>query len=144
MGGKMKSYRNHLISLIHAQKTAAQLTEEQYRLIVSGATDHTSCSECTTKELFSVFHDLNIILSKQGKKKFIISKQKAFPNLKNAILARAKKLLGSEYEIRLNGYLARLKRTSLDDCNNNELRQIMGFLSTLERKNNTKTENTRG
>lgn len=141
---KNRSTRNRLISLIHAQKTLAQLTEDEYRLIVSGATDHTSCSECTIKELFSIFRDLNIILSKQGKQKFVFSKQKIFPNLKNAILARAKRLLGSEYEIRLNGYLARLKRTSLDDCNNNELRQIMGFLSTLERKNNTKTENTRG
>lgn len=141
---KNKSTRNRLISLIHAQKNAAQLAEAEYRLIVSGATDHTSCSDCNIKELFSVFHDLNIILSKQGKQKFVFSKQKTLPNLKIAILARAKRLLGSEYKTRFNGYLSRLKRTSLDDCNNNELRQIMGFLSTLERKNNTKTENTRG
>lgn len=141
---KNRSTRNRLISLIHAQKTAAQLTEDEYRLIVSGATEHTSCSDCTIKELFSIFRDLNIILSKQGKQKFIFSKQKTLPNLKTAILARAKRLLGSEYETRLNGYLARLKRTSLDECNNNELRQIMGFLSTLKRKNNTKAEKTRG
>ena len=40
---KEKTYRARLIGMIHMQKSAAQLTNDEYRLILASATDKQTC-----------------------------------------------------------------------------------------------------
>lgn len=131
----MNENRKKLISLIHAQKTAAGLSDEEYRMIIAGTTDHTSCRECSYKELRQVFEDLNVILEKKKLKRFYfhpVKQDKAF-GMKGAVIARAKNILGPEWEKRLNGFLEHIQKKTLAECNDKELRQIMGMISTVQR-----------
>ena len=110
---KEKTYRARLIGMIHMQKSAAQLTNDEYRLILAGATGKQTCSECSIQELFAVHKDLNAVLIKQGKKGFIffrnpMSKGKA--TIQDAVVAKAKKVLGDKWNERLDGSPKKLNR----------------------------------
>lgn len=132
----MDENRKKLISLIHAQKTAAHLTEDEYRMIIAGTTDHTSCTQCSYKELWQVFNDLNVILERKNLQKFYfhpVKKQNTPFGMQGAVIARARKILGTEWQKRLNGFLEHIQKKTLAECNNKELRQIMGMISTVER-----------
>ncbi|MDO5331807.1 MAG: DUF1018 domain-containing protein [Bacillota bacterium] len=134
---KEKTFRERLIGLIHMQKSAAQLSDEDYRLIVAGATGKQSCSECNIQELFAIHNDLNAVLIKQGKKRFVFHRT-VFPKKKNtiqdAVLYRAKRVLGDNWKERLDGYLQKINKTSVYSCSNTEIRQIMGWISTVEKR----------
>ncbi|WP_147613837.1 phage protein GemA/Gp16 family protein [Treponema pectinovorum] len=135
-----KSNRNRLISLIHAQKKAAHLNDENYRTIVYGATGKQSCSECDMTELKTIFNDLNSILETQKQKPF-----RFFParqtTQKEAVVARAKRILGDGWESRVTQFIqTKVKKHSLSFCTQNELRQVMGFISTIERTENKKND----
>ena len=97
-----KTNRSRLISLIHAQKNAAGLDDATYRLIISGASGKQSCTECCMKELKQIFTDLNSILEKQGKQTFRYYPRWEQPTLKDAVTARAKKILGEDWQNRLD------------------------------------------
>lgn len=130
------STKNRLISMIHAQKNQAGLNDNEYRALLSGtASGKESCKNMNTKELFNVFNGLNHLLIKQGQKPFVFVSRPGYATLKDAVLARAENVLGEDYKSRLDGFLARMKKPSLKDCSDKDLRQIMGFLSTLERTN---------
>lgn len=134
---KEKSYRTRLIGMIHMQKSAAHITDDGYRLILIGATGKLTCTECSIKELFAVHKDLNTLLAKQGQKAFIFHrspKHSNKPTIQNAVVARAKKVLGKNWKERLDGFLQKLNRTSVKDCTENEIRRIMGWISTTERR----------
>lgn len=134
---KEKSYRTRLIGMIHMQKSAAHITDDGYRLILIGATGKLTCTECSIKELFAVHKDLNTLLLKQGQKAFIFHrspKHSNKPTIQNAVVARAKKVLGKNWKERLDGFLQKLNRTSVKDCTENEIRRIMGWISTTERR----------
>lgn len=133
---KQKSYRSRLVGMIHMQKSAAQLTNEEYRLILSGATGKQSCSDCSIQELFAVHKDLNAVLIKQGKKGFVFFRNpmpKGKSTIQEAVISRAKKVLGDTWKERLEGFLQKINRTSLRSCTEKEIRQIMGWISTVER-----------
>lgn len=134
---KEKTYRDRLIGLIHMQKSAACLTDEEYRAIIAGSTGRESCVYCSIQELLAIHRDLNAVLIKQGKKGFTFySKQRPSgkSSIQDAVIARAKKVLGESWEERLKGFLQKLNKTSVYKCTDKEVRQIMGWISTVERK----------
>lgn len=134
---KQKSYRTRLIGMIHMQKSAAHITDDGYRLILMGATGKLTCTECSLKELFAVHKDLNTLLVKQGQKAFIFHRRPNHsnkPTIQNAVVAKAKKVLGENWKERLDGFLHKLNKTSVKDCTENEIRRIMGWISTTERR----------
>ena len=134
---KEKTYRARLIGMIHMQKSAAHITDDGYRLILMGATGKLTCSECSLKELFAVHKDLNTLLVKQGQKAFIFHRgpnHSNKPTIQNAVVVKAKKVLGENWKERLDGFLQKLNKTSLKDCTENEIRRIMGWISTTERR----------
>lgn len=134
---KEKSYRTRLIGMIHMQKSAAHITDDGYRLILIGATGKLTCTECSIKELFAVHKDLNTLLVKQGQKAFIFHrspKHSNKPTIQNAVETRAKKVLGKNWKERLDGFLQKLNRPSVKDCTEDEIRRIMGWISTTERR----------
>lgn len=130
---KTKTYRGRLIGMIHMQKTAAQLTDEEYRLIIYGATGNQSCTECSMQDLFKIFADMNIVLERKGKEKFFFKWEQHQGTLQDSVIARAKKILGDEWEIRLKGFLKSHQKENLSQCSDKELRQIQGWLSNVER-----------
>ena len=130
-----RTNRSRLISKIHAQKNAAGLDDVTYRMIVSGATGKESCTECSMKELQTIFHDLNAVLIKQGKQTFAYYPHWEQPSLKDAVTARAKKLLGEDWEKRLDSFAqTKFSKAKYILCDKSELRRIMAFLSNIERK----------
>lgn len=130
-----RTNRSRLISLIHAQKNSAGLDEETYRLIISGASGKQSCTECSMKELKQIFTDLNSVLEKQGKQTFRYYPRWEQPTLKDAVTARAKKILGEEWQNRLDSFSqTRFSKAKYILCTNAELRSIMAFLTNVERK----------
>lgn len=135
-----KSNRTRLISLIHAQKKVSHLNDENYRTIIYGATGKQSCSECDMSELKSIFNDLNVILERQNQKTF-----RFFPSRqttqKEAVIVRAKNILGEDWEARITQFVqSRVKKHSLSLCTQKELRQVMGFISTIGRMEDNKND----
>lgn len=131
---KKKTNRSRLIAMIHTMKTTARLSDDEYRLILSGATGKESCKDCSMKELFTVFDDLNIVLQKKGEKKFFFKWEHQQATMQDAVIARARRILGDDWENRLNGFLQSRKKESLSLCSDKELRQIQGWLSNEERR----------
>lgn len=132
---EQKSNRSRLIGLIHVQKTSAKLDDETYRAIISGATGKESCIDCTMTELKAVFRTLNLILGKQGKKPLSFYPRWEPPTLKDAVIARARKILGDDWENRLDSFSqAKFSKIKFRLCNKSELLRIMAFLTNVERK----------
>lgn len=130
-----RSNRSRLISKIHAQKNAAGLDDATYRIIISGASGKQSCTECSMKELKQIFTDLNSILEKQGKQTFRYYPRWEQPTLKDAVTARAKKILGEDWQNRLDSFAkSRFSKKSYTQCDGSELRRIMAFLTAVERR----------
>lgn len=131
---KNKSNRARLISMIHAQKNAAKLDEDCYRTIIFGATGKQSCTECDMTELRAVFYDLNIVLERQGKQTFRFFAKNEHPTQLDAVKVRAKKILGTDWQARLDQFIqTKVRKSSLSYLTQKELRQVMGFLSAVER-----------
>lgn len=130
---KKSTNRSRLIAMIHTQKSTAKLTDEEYRLIVSGATGKQSCTECSMQELFSIFADLNIVLQKKGKDRFFFKWEQHQGTIQDSIISRAKRILGDDWEKRLHGFLQNHQKQNLSQCSEKELRQIQGWLSNVER-----------
>lgn len=124
--------RKQLISLIHAQKTQAGLSDDVYRTIIVANTGEDSCKELNVSQLFFVFNALNECLKKLDKPIFRFNRQK--PDIRNAVVQRAESLLGTHWKTRLSGFLSRIGRKTVAECDDIDCRKIMGFLSTLERK----------
>ena len=131
---QQKTNRSRLISMIHMQKSTAHLTDDEYRVIVSGATGKQSCTDCTMTDLKAVFYDLNSVLEHKGMQRFFF-KYRSQPTLQDAVLARAENVLGNDYKHRLDGLLTRIKAKTVETCSPKQLRQLMGILSTIEKEN---------
>lgn len=138
-----RSNRSRLIGLIHCQKSALGLSDEEYRIIVRGATEKTSCSDCDMTELFKVFDDLNTLLEQNGKTRFYFKKQEggAKASFQDSVIFRAKKVFGETWFARLQGFLKSKGKTSLSDCDSKDLRQIMGWISAVQRRSRNGTKN---
>lgn len=128
----MKTNKDKLIQLIHIQKGKIGLTDDDYRVILESTTGESSCSKLNYSQLFQVFNNLNNILKKQGKKALIFKKN-TDATLQEAVVNRAEKILGPACQTRLQGFLQKIGKNSIQDCNFQELRRVMGFLSTIER-----------
>lgn len=129
-----KSYRARLIGMIHMQSNAAALTDEEYRSVIIGATGKDSCTHCEISELFAIHRDLNTVLVKQGRKPYVFHARKNRKmTIKDAVVAKANKVLGDDWSARLDGFMKRFNKSNLDACTDNEVRQIMAWLSTVER-----------
>lgn len=131
--------RSRLIGLIHMQKKAAGITDYEYRAIIHSATGKESCGNCDPKELFTVFNDLNTLLEQKGRNRFFFHKlpeTKGTFAFEDAIIAKAKNVLGSDWHKRLTGYLKKINKNTLAECSGKEKRQIMGWLSSTARKEN--------
>lgn len=132
---KPKTNRTRLIGIIHAQRTAADLDEVAYRAVIGGATGNETCAACTMTQLKSVFYALNTVLTRQGKKPFVFIPRYEAPSLLDAVLARAEKILGTDYQVRLDLFIqTKVRKASLSCLTQRELRQVMGFLSNVERR----------
>ncbi len=130
-----KSNRSRLISLIHAQKNAAGFDDSMYRTFIAQKTGKESCSECTMQELKTIFESLNTVLQTLGKNTFVYYPRWEQPSLKDAVTARAKKLLGEDWEKRLDSFVqTKFSKAKYILCDKGELRRIMAFLSNIERK----------
>lgn len=130
-----KSNRSRLISLIHAQKNAAGFDDSMYRIIIAQKTGKESCSKCTMQELKLIFESLNTVLQTLGKNTFVYYPRWEQPSLKDAVTARAKKLLGEDWQNRLDSFSqTRFSKAKYILCTNAELRSIMAFLTNVERK----------
>ncbi|MBQ6780244.1 MAG: DUF1018 domain-containing protein [Treponema sp.] len=130
-----KSNRSRLIAIIHAQKNAARLDDEVYRAIVYGATGEDSCTDCTMSKLKAIFTDLNIVLEKQGQTPFLYAPRYEQPTQCDAVRTRAKKILGADWQARLDLFIqTKIRPASLSVLTQKELRQVMGFLSAVERR----------
>lgn len=130
-----KSNRSRLISLIHLQKKEAALEEGVYRIIIFSATGKESCGECSLSELKAVFTDLNSVLEKQGKKPFSFYYRRELPELKDAVRARARKILGDDWQNRIDSFAqAKFSKAKYMLCSKSELRRIMAFLTNMERR----------
>ncbi len=137
----MKKY-NKQIALIHIQKKELGLTDDEYRTILNSTTGKLSSADLNYYELGKVIEALNTLLVSSGKAalgyidKKPSSSYQSFKrqNFPNAVRAKAKATLGEHTDNRLNGFLQKMNRTSLEECSPKELRRVMGFLSTLQKK----------
>ena len=135
---KHKSNRSRLISLIHAQKNSCGLDDATYRIIVNGSTGKDSCADCSMKELKTIFDDLNSILFKQGKDTFFYRPRWENPSMSDAVVARAKKILGNDWKGRLDSFvMTKFSKKTYKECDTSELRIVMAFLTNIERKEST-------
>lgn len=138
---KQKTKRSRLIGMIHAQRAAAGMSEDEYRASLYSWVGKESCSDCKMHELEAVFRNLNKLLAKQGQDRFMFKRREN--TLRDAVALRAKKVLGDEWGNRLAGFLEKIGKKSLADCADKDLRQVMGFISRIEGKQNERTNNHR-
>jgi hypothetical protein len=110
------------LTRIHAMKKEANITDEDYRALLSGAAGVDSAKDIKSQAQYKrVIKALSNLRVAQGKNVLF----------EKAVYARAKHVLGLDWRARLTGYLKRLNKKALADCNDWELRQIMGFLSKV-------------
>ncbi len=128
--------RKKLLAIVHMQKKRLHLSDDDYRLMLYSVTGFYSAKDLKTQEQFkAVIAVLNRQLSllnlptvhPKGARKY----QSPFLY---AISSKAKAVLGDSANSRLRGYLKKMGKHSLEECNPQELRRIMGFLSRLQKQ----------
>jgi hypothetical protein len=121
------------LARIHAMKKETGITDEDYRSILYGAAGVDSAKNITSKAQYQrVIKALSNLLIAQGKlPSGHFLPRKAF--FERAVCTKAKCVLGTHWQERLAGYLKRLNKKTLMECNEWQLRQVMGFLSKQER-----------
>lgn len=126
-----KTTRTKLLALIHTQKRAANLDDEAYISILIECAQVDSASHIQTQAKFSaVISAMNAVLRKQGKEP--MGRQNEWTSAFTwSTKKRAERILGSMN--RLSGFLAKMNKERIEDCTDQELRRINGFLSTIER-----------
>ena len=127
---------NKELARIHSMKRDAELSDEDYRLLLSGAAGVDSAKNIKTPDqYYRVITALSNLLMAQGKIPF----GKPIPKqpFRDAVSAKARLVLGNDYQIRLSGYLRKMGKACLTECNDWELRKIMGFLSRIEKQEKT-------
>lgn len=126
--------RKKYLALIHIQKARAALTDEEYASFLLATAGVESASKIKTPEGFRrVISGLNKILIAKGLEPLERRRSKNDAFL-NAIKTRANAVLGSRAEKRLSGFLNKMGKANLEDCNPHELRRVMGFITNIERK----------
>ena len=126
---------NKELARIHAMKKEADLTDDDYRLLLSGAAGVDSSKNIETPDQYHrVITALSNLLMAKGKIPFgkpIGERKQSFCD---AVKAKARLVLENNYRTRLSGYLRKMGKVDLAECNDWELRRIMGFLSRIEKQ----------
>jgi hypothetical protein len=123
---------NKELARIHAMKKEAGLPDDAYRILLSGAAGVESAKDIATPVQYNrVITALSNVLMAQGKIPFGKSGKQMF---RDAVIAKALRVLGVAWQTRLSGYLQKMGKPRLADCNDWELRRIMGFLSKTEKQ----------
>ncbi|MDR2663671.1 MAG: regulatory protein GemA [Treponema sp.] len=121
---------NKELARIHAMKKQAELTDEDYRLLLSGAAGVDSAKDIETPDqYYKVITALsNLLMAKNGQ-----SACGTKHTFRDAVKARAARILGENYQVRLSGYLRKMGKPDLNHCTDQDLRRVMGFLSNIDR-----------
>jgi hypothetical protein len=122
------------LARIHILKKEAALADDEYRSLLIGAAGVSSAADIETPDqYYRVIFSLEKYLLSIGR---IPSGRAASGRwtLPEVILERAKRILGPGYRNRIAGYLRKMGRTDLSACSGSELRRVMGFLSSLEKR----------
>lgn len=130
--------RKKMIALIHLQKAKAAISDEVYvTILYNNAGVDSAAAMDSLKQFKAVINALNKVLIAQGQTplgntgNYNLNEQRFL----NAVRAKAQAVLGTEhYRSRLTGYLKKMRCASLENCDAWQLRRVMGFLSTLERR----------
>jgi len=126
---------NKELARIHAMKKEGELTDEDYRILLSGAAGVDSSKDIETPDqYYRVITALSNLLMAKGKIPFGSSIGERKQPFRDAVKAKASMVLGPSYQIRLSGYLRKMGKADLAECNDWELRRIMGFLSRVEKQ----------
>jgi hypothetical protein len=124
------------LARIHILKKEAGITDDEYRSLLSGAAGVASAADIETPDqYYKVLFALEKYLVSIGKPptgRPIPASGK--PTFMETVQERAKHILGPGYRKRMSGYFRKMGRADLQDCSPRELRRVMGFLSTVERK----------
>jgi ribosomal protein S17E len=130
------------LARIHILKKEAALTDDEYRSLLSGAAGINSAADIETPDqYYKVVSTLEKYIASIGKTPSGRAANKR--TLSETVLDRAKRILGPGYRNRIAGYLWKMGKTDLGDCSDRELRRVMGFLSSVEkRETETRTQNT--
>ena len=130
--------RKKMLALIHLQKTKAAISDEVYvTILYNNAGVDSAAAMDNLKQFKSVINALNKVLIAQGQNPLgnagnYNPREQRFLN---AVRAKAQAVLGTKhYKSRLTGYLEKMHCARLEDCDARQLRRVMGFLSTLERR----------
>ena len=116
-------------------KKEADITDDDYRVLLSGAAGVESSKDIETPDqYYRVITALSNLIMAKGKIPFGKSVEKQ--PFCNAVKAKANQVLGKDYQARLSGYLRKMGKADLVECNAWELRQIMGFLSRVGKQEN--------
>ena len=120
------------IALIHIAKKQCCLSDDDYRALLQSCAGISSAADIRSEFQF------RMVMS--GFKKLGFTSARATARTPrsgfcSAVCARARAVLGDNYESRLAGFLRKMNRSSLSDCTADELRRVMGFISALERTN---------
>ncbi|MDR2048999.1 MAG: regulatory protein GemA, partial [Treponema sp.] len=104
------------LARIHAMKKEADISDEDYRVLLSGAAGVDSAKDIKTRAQYNrVIKALSNILAAQGNNRYgrrLLQKT----SFEQAVCAKAKRILGSNWHERLTGYLGRINKTALADC----------------------------
>lgn len=123
-----------MIKLIHTQKTRAGIDDETYCCILMGAANVQSSLYIETLTQFnSVITALNNLLKAQGKPTLGGNSK---PVSRNAypLIERAERILGLDAEKRLNGFILKLGKKSVNELSSWEIRKCHGFLTRIEQQ----------
>jgi hypothetical protein len=126
--------KKKMIKLIHTQKTRAEIDDETYCCILMGAANVQSSLQLQTIMQFSaVITALNNLLTAQGKTPLYGSVQQvsrdAYPLVK-----RAERVFGDNAKVRLEGFIRKLGKNSINDLSPWEIRKCHGFLTRIEQQ----------
>jgi hypothetical protein len=126
--------KEKMIKLIHAQKTRAGLDDDTYRVILTEAADVKSSLDMRTMEQFNaVITALNNLLIAQGKTPMGGSVQ-PIPRDVFPLVKRAERVLGENAKTRLEGFVYKLGKNSVNELSPWEIRKCHAFLTRLEQQ----------
>ena len=130
--------KQKMIKLIHTQKTRAGIDDETYCVILMEAADvQSSLHMETLKQFNAVITALNNLLVAQGKSPLGNSIQPVGQN-KNSLAKRAERILGVNASIRLDGFIRKFGKKSVNDLSTWEIRKCHAFLTNIERQGGCK------
>jgi len=126
--------KQKMIKLIHTQKTRVGIDDETYCVILMEAADVQSSLHIETLKKFNaVITALNNLLIAQGKTPLGKSIQPVGQNI-YPLIKRAECVLCENANIRLNGFLRKFGKSSVNDLSPWEIRKCHGFLTSIEQR----------